>query len=185
MTITSGATAPSSTDTPQALNTGPLDVLGLLFEKPTLDPEGIPIGQPAVLPGWHVNAPWPIPGWDAYRATPKAPRRVFGGGVTLHYTFASEAEFLAALKTADLTEPLPIPDPKMVGVLFEGVRCSATKEDQAGLVAVISAYGLAPTRFQPTAFDFVNGNRVTLHKDNLLAFVGTWMPFRQSFFKPG
>jgi hypothetical protein len=177
-------TDPSPTTPSQDISTGPLEVLGTLYDTPLTDPEGMPIGQPAALPGWHVNSPWPVTGWQAWHVTPKHPRRVFGGGVTVHYTFADEPEFLAALKTADLTEPPPPPDPKLVGIEFAGVRCSATREDQNGLVAVIAAYQLAPTRFAPTLFEFSNRSQLTLTKDNLMPFVAVWMPFRQSFFKP-
>lgn len=111
MTTTSGAAAPFDTsDTitePEVLSTGPLEVLGTLYAEQEPVPEGQEPPPPAPLPGWHVNAPWPITGWDAWRVTPKAPRRVFGGGITVHYTFADEAEFLQALATAYLGEPLP------------------------------------------------------------------------------
>jgi hypothetical protein len=166
------------------LSTGPLDVLGTIYDMPPLDAHGKPTAAPKALPGWHVNSPWPIAGWQAWHVTPSNPRRVFGGGVTVHYTFADEAEFLAALRKADLSEPLPPPDPKLVGIDFSGVKCSATRDDQNGLVAVIAAYQLAPSRFTPTVFQFSNGNQLTLTKDNLMPFVAAWMPFRQSFFKP-
>lgn len=168
----------------QAITTGPLDVLGTLFDMPDLDADGKPLGEPVALLGWHVNAPWPITGWDDWRVTPAKPRRVFGGGQTVHYTFEGEAAFKAVLDGADLSEPPPPLDPKLAGVLFEGVMCSATKEDQSGLVAVLAAFQLAPKVFAPTVFQFANGNRLTLSTDNILKFVGVWMPFRQSFFKP-
>lgn len=84
-------------------DTGPLDVIGKLFTQPT---ETTPAAE---LPGWHVNAPWPIAGWDAYKVTPTTPRRVFGGQQTVCYTFASEPDFLLALETADLSPPPPVP----------------------------------------------------------------------------
>jgi len=82
---------------------GPLDVIGKLFAQPT---ETTPAAE---LPGWHVNAPWPIAGWDAYKVTPATPRRVFGGQETVFYTFGAEADFLLALETADLSPPPPAP----------------------------------------------------------------------------
>lgn len=81
---------------------GPLDVIGKLFTQPETGPA-------AELPGWHVNAPWPIAGWDAYKVTPTTPRRVFGGQQTVFYTFGAEADFLLALETADLSPPPPVP----------------------------------------------------------------------------
>ena len=85
-------------------DTGPLDVIGKLFTQPT---DTIPAAE---LPGWHVNAPWPIAGWDAYKVTPTTPRRVFGGLQTVFYTFPSEPDFLLALETADLSPPAKVPD---------------------------------------------------------------------------
>lgn len=88
-------------------------------------------------------------------------------------------------------EPLPAdipseskPDPKMVGIEFDGVMCSATRDDQNGLVAVIIAHQLQKATFQPTVFRFVNGNTLLMTFDNLPKFLAVWMPFRQSFFKP-
>lgn len=75
-------------------------------------------------------------------------------------------------------------NPKMVGIEFGGVMCSATRDDQNGLVAVIIAFTLQKEKFQPTEFVFVNGNKLTLDAVNLQNFVSVWMPFRQSFFKP-
>lgn len=82
---------------------GPLDVIGKLFTQPT---ETTPAAE---LPGWHVNAPWPIVGWDGYKVTPTTPRRVFSGQPTTFYTFSSEADFLLALESADLTPPPAVP----------------------------------------------------------------------------
>lgn len=80
--------------------------------------------------------------------------------------------------------PEPTPDPKMVGIEFEGVMCSATRDDQNGLVAVIIAHQLQKAAFQPTVFQFVNGNSLLMTYENLPKFLAVWMPFRQSFFKP-
>lgn len=80
--------------------------------------------------------------------------------------------------------PPPPPDPKWVGVEFDGVMCSATKEDQNGLTSVLVVYQVEGQAFQPTRFGFANGNSLTLTKDNLMAFLQVWKPFRQSFFTP-
>ena len=80
--------------------------------------------------------------------------------------------------------PEPIPDPKLVGIKFEGVMCSATKDDQSGLMAVLIAYQLQKSSFQPTLFKFENGNRMLMTFENIPKFTAVWMPFRQSFFKP-
>jgi hypothetical protein len=96
-------------------------------------------------------------------------------------------EYLAWLDEGNTplpSDPPPPPDPKMVGIEFEGVMCSATRDDQNGLVAVIIAHQLQKTSFQPTEFKFVNGNRLLMTYENLPKFLAVWMPFRQSFFKP-
>jgi hypothetical protein len=80
--------------------------------------------------------------------------------------------------------PAPPPDPKLVGVLFEGVMCSATRDDQNGLIAVLTDYQLETVTFQPTRFEFANGNSLVITKDNIQAFIAVWKPFRKSFFLP-
>ena len=89
--------------TPTAPDFGSLDVIGKLFTQST---ETAPAAE---LPGWHVNSPWPIVGWDVYKVTPDTPRRVFSGQPTTFYTFGAEADFLLALETADLAPPPPVP----------------------------------------------------------------------------
>lgn len=78
----------------------------------------------------------------------------------------------------------PPQDPKMVGVEFEGVMCSATAADQAGLAAVLVAIQFQGPNFQPTKFYFENGNTLILSLQNYEAFAAVWLPFRQSFFVP-
>ena len=79
-------------------------------------------------------------------------------------------------------DPDPEPDPKLVGVNFEGTMCSATMEDQNGLIAVLVAYQVAGSSFAPTRFSFSNNNELVITKDNIQSFMAVWMPFRQSFF---
>jgi hypothetical protein len=79
---------------------------------------------------------------------------------------------------------IPQPDPKLVGIEFEGVMCSATLYDQNGLLAILAAYQLQGANFQPTRFEFANSNTLVITKDNIQAFIAVWMPFRQSFFLP-
>jgi hypothetical protein len=78
--------------------------------------------------------------------------------------------------------PPPPPDPKLTGIEIEGVMCSATKDDQAGLIAVLTAYQLQGAAFKPTLFEFVNGNSLLITKDNIQEVITKWTPFRQSFF---
>ena len=79
-------------------------------------------------------------------------------------------------------DPEPAPDPKLVGIDFEGTMCSATMEDQNGLIAVLVAYQIAGANFAPTRFSFSNDNELVITKDNIQSFMAVWMPFRQSFF---
>lgn len=93
-------------------------------------------------------------------------------------------------------EPVPVvdaeppePDPaaieearKIEGIAFEGVMCSATSADQAGLMAVLTAIQLQGAGFKPTRFEFENGSRLVIHLGNYQAFIAAWLPFRQSFF---
>lgn len=80
--------------------------------------------------------------------------------------------------------PPPPPDLKMEGVEFEGVMCSATREDQNGLLAVLTAFQLQGKDFKPTKFYFANGATLELTKTNVQPFMAVWLPFRQGFFKP-
>lgn len=73
-------------------------------------------------------------------------------------------------------------DPKMVGVEFNGVMCSATKEDQSALVAVMMSIQIQGAGFPSTVFKFENGNEITITLANYQAFIASWLPFRQSFF---
>lgn len=80
--------------------------------------------------------------------------------------------------------PVVQPDPKMVGVEFNGVMCSATEKDQNGLAAVLMAIQLQGAAFQPTKFYFENGNTLVISLANYQQFAAVWLPFRQSFFIP-
>jgi hypothetical protein len=72
---------------------------------------------------------------------------------------------------------------KLKGIDIGGVLCSATAADQNGLLAVLAAYQLQGAAFKPTSFAFENGSSLVLKIDTLQAFIGVWMPFRQSFFR--
>lgn len=90
--------------------------------------------------------------------------------------------WIAAGNTPEPADPPPPLDPKLVGVEFEGVMCSATKEDQDGLMAILMAYQLQMENFGPTRFYFDNGNTLVFDHTNIQPFIAVWMPFRQSFF---
>lgn len=74
-------------------------------------------------------------------------------------------------------------DKKIQGVEFEGVMCSATAADQAGLAAVLLAIQLQGAAFKPTRFYFENGNTLVVTLGNWQALANVWLPFRQSFFE--
>ena len=67
---------------------------------------------------------------------------------------------------------------KVNGIIFQGVMCSATKEDMWGLSAVDSLIKKGDT----VNFSFSNGNTVQLTLDNIESFNAIWWPFRVSFF---
>lgn len=66
----------------------------------------------------------------------------------------------------------------LAGVEFEGVMCSATKEDMWGLSSVRD-YILSGATIP---FKFENQNTIILDSSNLPAFEAVWVPFRASFF---
>lgn len=74
---------------------------------------------------------------------------------------------------------------KLSGIEFEGVMCSATGQDQAGLMAVLNGIQLAKTMgmdYGTTGFVFENGSVLNLSAANAFAFAAVWVPFRKSFF---
>jgi len=99
-----------------------------------------------------------------------------------HWQMVQDAIAEGATMTVEQPPAPPAPDPKLVGIEFEGVMCSATAADQAGLAAVLLAIQLQGAAFQPTRFYFENGNILVISLANFQAFTGVWLPFRQSFF---
>jgi hypothetical protein len=74
---------------------------------------------------------------------------------------------------------------KIEGIEILGVMCSATKEDQNGMVAVgtsklMSDMGGLP--FADTVFEFSNGNTLVITSENFNTVYAAWVPFRQDFF---
>lgn len=67
---------------------------------------------------------------------------------------------------------------KMIGVEFEGVMCSAVKDDQFGIGSLYQAIK-AGREFN---FEFRNGNEIKLTPSNIEDFMNVWTPFRNSFF---
>ena len=84
-----------------------LDIIGLLYNIENSNSDNPVATQ---LPGWHVNASWPVPELEAYRVEPATPRRVFSGANTYFYTFPDEytwQQFYAANEDALMTPPAP------------------------------------------------------------------------------
>jgi hypothetical protein len=67
---------------------------------------------------------------------------------------------------------------KLQGVEFEGVRCSATKEDFWGLSAIKDWIKAG----NQTSWEFDNGNKLLITSTNIDAFMAVWIPFRAQFF---
>lgn len=82
----------------------------------------------------------------------------------------------------EIAASAPQIDPKLTGIEFDGVMCSATANDQNGLAAVLLAIQLQGPAFQPTRFEFDNGSELVITLANWQAFAAVWLPFRQSFF---
>lgn len=68
---------------------------------------------------------------------------------------------------------------KWEGIEFEGVMCSATKDDMAGLAAVEPWVRDG----NDVNYEFENGTILTLTSENIDPFRNTWIPFRASFFQ--
>ncbi|MEJ1353081.1 MAG: hypothetical protein RPU13_13810 [Candidatus Sedimenticola sp. (ex Thyasira tokunagai)] len=98
-------------------------------------------------------------------------------GMVFRGTF--EGGVLAEDPSPPAEGPAPTPDPKLVGVEFEGVMCSATSEDMWGLSS-LRPHILAGASFP---FYFSNGTVLLLTPDNVAAFEAVWIPFRASFFE--
>lgn len=67
---------------------------------------------------------------------------------------------------------------KFTGIEFEGVMCSAMKEDQWGLSSIKSYVESGNS----VRYEFANGNTLVLTPENVSAFEAVWLPFRASFF---
>lgn len=84
-----------------------MDIIGIMYQPATVDAEGNEVTPAIALPGWHVNTPEPVEGWEDKQVTPATPMRVYGGHATYFYSFASEDEFTAMAIEAGL---LPAPE---------------------------------------------------------------------------
>lgn len=72
----------------------------------------------------------------------------------------------------------PQPD-KLEGIEFDGVMCSATGDDQAGLTALAETLKWV----EVVNFRFENGNTLSVTRDTYPKLMAVWVPFRQGFFQ--
>ena len=84
-------------------------------------------------------------------------------------------------------EPLPPTDEelKKTGIEILGVMCSATKEDQNGMIAIgfdKLTNTLAGTQMGSTTMEFENGSELVITDENFSEVDALWRPFRKSFF---
>jgi hypothetical protein len=112
-------------------------------------------------------------GWIPFTASPDDVEP-HGREVYIEALAMGPAEYVPA-------PPVPI-DPKLIGIEFDGIMCSATAQDQNGLAAVFLAIQLQGANFQPTRFEFDNGSTLIVTLANWQQFAAVWLPFRQSFF---
>ena len=82
-----------------------LDIIGTIYTPGTYDAEDNELTPPVAIPGWHVNSPHPVEGWEAFKVHPATPLRVYAGHETFFYSFADEAEFTAKAIEAGLIQP--------------------------------------------------------------------------------
>lgn len=89
-----------------------------------------------------------------------------------------DGDYVAAADGTWVVRELTVAELKLQGVLFEGVMCSATGEDQHGLSdieqMVLAGYTIN--------FHFENGTIKAFTTANWAAFRAVWIPFRMSFF---
>ncbi len=123
--------------------------------------------------GWLVNGSMSVPASAGNRHTQMVQDWIAEGGVV-------EPEFTQAELDAQAEEAAKQAEEeaKLAGVEFEGVMCSATKEDMWGLSS-IKEWVLAGNN---TSYEFENGNKVLLTSTNWSDFEAVWIPFRASFF---
>lgn len=98
---------------------------------------------------------------------------------------AEEASWAIEKQAADALQAVEAS--KLTGIAILGVMCSATRNDQNGLVAVALEYNMkhgAGQTLSDTVFRFENGNTLTITDANFLSVYSAWAPFRQSFFTP-
>jgi len=74
---------------------------------------------------------------------------------------------------------------KLTGIEILGVMCSATKEDQNGMIAIgfdKLTNTMAGTQMGSTTMEFENGSELVITDENFSEVDALWRPFRKSFF---
>lgn len=74
---------------------------------------------------------------------------------------------------------------KLTGIEILGVMCSATKEDQQGMIAIgfdKLTNTMAGTQMGSTTMEFKNGSELVITDENFSEVDALWRPFRKSFF---
>lgn len=101
----------SLTQEPTAPNFGQLDVIGQISRITNISEQGTEGWVPVVetITGYHVNSPWEISGWSAFKVSPSNPTRINAGSPTVFYSFTDEAQFLSELASVDLSKPAECP----------------------------------------------------------------------------
>lgn len=84
-----------------------MDIIGTIYTPAVLDAEGNVTTEPQAIPGWHINMPEAVAGWEQHQVFPETPMRVYAGHETVCYSFQDEAAFTAAAIEAGL---LPAPE---------------------------------------------------------------------------
>lgn len=90
-----------------------MDIIGTIYTPAVLDAEGNVITESQAIPGWHINTPEAVAGWEQHQVFPETPMRIYSGHDTVYYSFADEAEFTAAAIEAGL---LPAPEVEEITV---------------------------------------------------------------------
>ena len=96
-----------------------------------------------------------------------------------------EAQSVVDAKSNEAVEA--VKTSKRRGIEILGVMCSATKEDQNGMLAIgfdKLTNTMAGTKMGSTVMKFENGSELVVTDENFNAVDALWRPFRKSFFTP-
>ncbi len=112
----------------------------------------------------------------------------FGPDTNNYAPTIKAGEFLTVENTAPVmpkTATETAREAKLTGVEILGVMCSATKEDQNGMIAIgfdKLTNTLAGTQMGSNTMEFENGSKLVITDENFSKVYALWRPFRKSFF---